>query len=188
MLKSRKKLILIGLVLLNMRLISCDSEGDSSKVSKTQKLVTEEKKSAEDFSKKLMSKKTYKGSCHCGRVRYEADIDLSVGSGKCNCSICTKTRKWGVIVKPDAFRLLAGSDDINDYQFNSKTAHHLFCKHCGVHSFGRGYLDELGGEYYSINLACLDDVDIKELVNTPVRYMDGRNNNWFAKPTETRHM
>lgn len=133
-------------------------------------------------------KKTYTGSCHCGEVRYEADIDLSAGTGKCNCSICTKTRNWNAIIKPDDFRLLSGENALSDYQFGTMSSHHLFCKHCGAHPFGRGYIEQIGGAYVSIQVCALDNVTAEELVQAPVKFANGRDNSWWTEPAETRHL
>jgi hypothetical protein len=132
--------------------------------------------------------KTYHGSCHCGAVKFEADIDLALGTNKCNCSVCTKTRNWNVIVKPDAFRLIAGGDACADYQFGSKQGHRLFCKICGVRSFEHGHVKEIGGDYVSIQVSSLDDLDLQELLAAPVRYANGRDNAWWETPKETRHL
>ena len=132
--------------------------------------------------------KTYQGSCHCGAVRFEADIDLSAGTGRCNCSYCAKVRNWSARTKPEQFRLLAGEDMLSDYMFNTNSAHHQFCKRCGVRTFSKGYIEQMGGAFVSVMLSCLDGVDPGELAAAPVRYMNGRDNKWFDAPSETRHL
>ena len=126
------------------------------------------------------TKQTFTGGCHCGAVRFEAAFDPNTGT-KCNCSMCSKKGTFGVIVKPVDFRLTAGEASLSNYQFNTKIMHHLFCKNCGVHAFGRGHLEQLGGDYYSVNLNCVDDLDLSKL--TPM-YWDGRHNNWQAGPSQ----
>jgi hypothetical protein len=133
-------------------------------------------------------KKTYRGGCHCGAVTYESDLDLGAGTSKCNCTICAKTRNWGTMAKPADFRLLSGEDALSNYQFNTHSTHHLFCRHCGVRSFGRGHLEVLGGDFVSINVACLEGVSPAELAALSVRYSDGLHNNWMSPPEVTSYL
>ena len=130
-----------------------------------------------------MATKTYQGSCHCGRVKFAADIDLAEGTGKCNCTSCWKKRWWSCRAKPDGFRLLAGADEM------PKGAQGGFCKHCGVHLFGFVDVTEWNPvAYYSISVAALDDLDAAELAAAPVKFMDGRHDDWWHEPKETRHL
>lgn len=132
--------------------------------------------------------KTYHGSCHCGTVRYEADIDLAAGTGKCNCSICTKIRNWAVTLKPTAFRLLAGDAALSGYQFATKSGNYHFCSRCGTQVFSKAHVPELGGDVVSVRVATLDDATPEELTAGPVTYANGRDNLWWEAPAETRHL
>jgi hypothetical protein len=90
-------------------------------------------------------------------------------------------------VKPEAFRLLAGKDELTKYQFKTKTEQHLFCRHCGVRSFGIGNSPRWG-EFYAVNVTCLDDVTAAALASAPITYLDGQNDNWHTPPAEVRHL
>jgi hypothetical protein len=102
-------------------------------------------------------KQTYQGSCHCGKVRFEADVDPDGGVRRCNCWICAKQRSMEMLVKAEDFRLLSDEAELGDYPFGIRGGHSLFCRTCGVASFRRGYAETLGGEYVSIASACLND-------------------------------
>jgi len=70
---------------------------------------------------------------------------------------------------------LQGEDVLADYRFGTNAIHYLFCNRCGVKAFGGGDMEELGGKFYAINVACLDDAMDEELAQAPVIYEDGRN-------------
>ena len=131
--------------------------------------------------------KTYKGSCHCGAVRFEADIDLTAPTYRCNCSICSRNRFWPAVVQPEAFRLLSGREVLTKYLFNTKRNEHYFCKVCGVRPFGIGNAPG-PGTVYGVNLGCLENVAPQELAAAPIVYVDGRNDNWRSAPAITAYL
>lgn len=129
-------------------------------------------------------KKTYRGSCHCGAIQFEADLDLAAGTRRCNCRFCTKARFWFAIVPDGDFRLLAG-DSLADYQKAPPTKpaflHFHFCRTCGVRGFTRSGAMPDGG-FYAVNLGCLDDASDAELAEAPVIYANGRDDDWQHEP------
>ena len=132
--------------------------------------------------------KTYKGSCHCGDVRFEADIDLSRGTSRCNCTFCLKTRAWAAYVKPDSFRLAAGSREGVAYQKHAEAPVKYHCPRCGVLTHAKGDAEYMGGPFVSVFVTTLDDASPEELASGPVRFCDGLHNNWWNPPDDVRHL
>ena len=131
--------------------------------------------------------KTYLGSCHCGAVRFEVDLDLTQPTFRCNCSICRRTRFWAAVAAPPAFRLLQGQAELTRYLFNTRRNEHYFCRHCGVRAFGHGTETPVG-EMYGVNIGCLEGVPDEELDRIPIVYVDGRDDQWQRAPHHFRHM
>ena len=107
---------------------------------------------------------THRGGCHCGAVAFEVDAPARVTVNECNCSVCRMTGFLHLIVPRDRFRLLRGTEALSEYRFNTGTAQHLFCRHCGVKSF---YVPRSNPDGYSVNLRCLDQSTLAEITIEP---------------------
>lgn len=139
-------------------------------------------------------KKTYHGSCHCGAVRFQCELDLAGGTTRCNCSFCRKARFWMAFAKAAEFQLSSGADSLSDYQHvpegkDAPFLHLKFCTHCGVRAFSEGgVLPQFGGAFYAVNVACLDDATDAELAAAPIQRPDGRNNDWQSEAKDTTYL
>jgi hypothetical protein len=99
---------------------------------------------------------TFHGSCHCGAVKFTAELPQGLASARrCTCSMCRMRGAVAVTGSISGFAVLEGSDKIASYRFNNRTAVHHFCTVCGIytHHKRRSNPNELG-----INVACLDGV------------------------------
>lgn len=112
----------------------------------------------------------YSGGCHCKAIRFEVDMELK-GIISCNCSICTMKNHWLGFTPAKNFKLLSGEDQISTYMFNKKVIKHQFCKVCGIGMFGAGTMPD-GTEMRSINVRCLDGIDLSQIEVSPVNGKD----------------
>jgi hypothetical protein len=139
-------------------------------------------------------KKTHRGSCHCGAIRFECDLDLAAGTHRCNCSFCKKARMWFALVKEGDMRLLQGKELLTDYRHTPKLMaapflHLTFCSRCGVRPFSSGgVLPQLGTPFFAVNVACLDDATDEELCAAPIMRADGRNDDWQNEAKDSQYL
>jgi hypothetical protein len=123
-----------------------------------------------------MTERRHSGSCICGAIEFEVDIDLAKPVSRCNCTYCTKLGSTGSIVKPSALVNVVGEEKATVFG-RSEAGRRYFCSTCGVMVYGRGFLEFLGGDYVSINVNTLESIEPRDL---EVVYFDGRHDNWMA--------
>jgi hypothetical protein len=103
----------------------------------------------------------YTGSCHCGAVAFEADVDISQPIA-CNCSRCQRLGAVLAFTPRTKFTLLRGEDALTEYTFNRHVIRHQFCRNCGIQTFS--FADGPDGTpMVAINVNCLDGVDTRAL-------------------------
>ena len=113
----------------------------------------------------------YKGSCHCGKVAYEVEMDEIKGVMECNCSICSRKGAKMAFAPRSKLKLTTPESNAKSYLFNKHVIQHRFCPECGIHAYGVGK-DRQGNEMAMINVRCLEGVDYDAL---PVKHVDGRS-------------
>ena len=110
-----------------------------------------------------------RGGCHCGAVQIEVLAPDEVEISECNCSMCGKTGYLHLIVPKSRFRIVRGEDKLTLYEFNTKTAKHLFCKICGIKSF---YVPRSHPDGFSVNFRCLNADEFRSVSISP---FDGKH-------------
>ena len=113
---------------------------------------------------------TYSGSCHCGRIRFEAEGEIDSALA-CNCSICQRKGSLLWFVPRRALRLLTPEEDAATYLFNKHVIQHRFCPTCGIHAYGEAPAPS-GELMAAINIRCLEGLDLQAI---PVTNFDGRS-------------
>ena len=112
----------------------------------------------------------YQGSCHCGRVKFEAEGDIA-SALSCNCSMCQRKGSLLWFVPRGAMRLLTPAEDAGTYLFNKHLIRHRFCPSCGIQPYSEATAPS-GEAMRAINIRCIEGIDLQTI---PVTHFDGRS-------------
>ncbi len=136
--------------------------------------------------------KTYRGSCFCGAVAFEAAGDLADGTMRCNCRFCRKMRYWEMkLPDPKWFRLLKGASALSETprsQGDGINMHHWFCGTCGARLWTDGDMPELGGRFVQVVVSALDNATEAELAAAPIHWANGADDDWLRSAPRIGHL
>ncbi len=117
-----------------------------------------------------MTEQTYRGSCQCQAIQFEAPVDLD-NTMICNCSRCQRLG-WVMAFTPRAkVNILKGEGATTQYLFNKERIRHQFCPVCGIEPFAFAVSPD-GVEMVAVNVNVLEGVDPRSLTSKAV---DGRS-------------
>ncbi len=109
---------------------------------------------------------TFKGSCHCGAVQFEVrNQDRLQDLKRCDCTLCRKKGAVMAGVKLDDLVVTKGEEKLSLYQWNTKTAKHYFCSHCGIYTH---HQRRVAPDEYGFNVACIEGIDLQQLGDVPM--------------------
>jgi hypothetical protein len=112
-----------------------------------------------------------KGSCHCGAVRFEAELSDGFRTvRRCDCSLCRMRGAVVISAEMGGVRVLAGEEVLGTYRFGTGTAKHHFCTVCGIYTHHQRRSDP---QLFGVNVACLEGVSPFDFAEVPVN--DGIN-------------
>lgn len=103
----------------------------------------------------------YKASCHCGKVAFEVEGELSAAIA-CNCSMCSRRGSLLWAVPRDNLVLLTSETDQGTYTFGQGSIAHRFCSACGIHTFGEHARSD-GERSAYVNIRCFENLDLKSV-------------------------
>lgn len=112
---------------------------------------------------------THAGSCHCGRIAFTLEGEVSEAID-CNCSMCRRRGSLLAFFPREALTLTSKEGDYGTYRFNTEKIAHHFCQTCGVSPFSEAIHPKTGVPTVAVNVRCLPDVDIAAL---DIKQVDG---------------